>query len=240
MTNNPLARGFYTVAEAARLIEVGSAARIRGWLKGYPGRRIGPLLTRDYPPLGEAQELSFLDLIEVRFVEHFREQQVKTCTLRSAIETARKVFGREKPLASDRVKFVTDGKNIFVEEVLKPTAKAANDAALWSLVTRQYEIYEFIQARLLRGLSFDPGTHLARRWVPRPQEFPDIIVDPRIAYGQPVGPSSVPTATLYDAWEAERRDIDAVADWYGVPLPEAQMAVDFETRLRLPREALVA
>jgi hypothetical protein len=35
---NPLARGFYTVQEAARLIEVGSTHRIYGWLKGYRGR----------------------------------------------------------------------------------------------------------------------------------------------------------------------------------------------------------
>ena len=65
---NPLARGFYSVKDAARLIENARARRIYGWLKGYPDRDIGPLLERDYTPINDRQELSFLDLIEVRFL----------------------------------------------------------------------------------------------------------------------------------------------------------------------------
>jgi hypothetical protein len=34
------------------------------------------------------QEVSFLDLVEVRFVEHFREVGVKVRTLRRALEAA--------------------------------------------------------------------------------------------------------------------------------------------------------
>jgi hypothetical protein len=45
---NPLARGFYTVGEAARLIEVGNARRIHHWLRGYPGSGAGPLLKRGW------------------------------------------------------------------------------------------------------------------------------------------------------------------------------------------------
>jgi hypothetical protein len=233
---NPLARGFYTVAEAARLIEVGNAPRIRGWLRGYPGREIGPLLYRDYHPVNRAEELSFLDLIEVRFVEHFREQGVKIGTLRRALETAREVFKEEKPLSTDRFIFVPrdDGRDIFVEEVMKPSAKETDDRTLWSLVTKQYEIYTLIRDKLARGVSFDPATHLAKHWVPRPKSFPSIYLDPRIAYGQPVGPHMVPTQTLYESWLAEKEDIGAVADWFDVPIAEAQTGVDFELALRMP------
>lgn len=239
---NPLARGFYTVKDAARLIEVGSAQRIRGWLRGYPQRNVGPLLARDYEPISDKEELSFLDLMEVRFVEHFREQGVKTQTLRKALETARKVFGDDKPLATDRIRFMTtdDRKNIFVEEVLKPSAKEADDRKLWSLLTRQYEFYELIQERLSRGVSFDPATSVATRWVPRPDAFPQIIIDPRIAYGQPVGPNFVPTHTLYEAWAAEDQDISAVADWYDLPIDEAVMSIEFEKALRGERRAMAA
>lgn len=240
MRDNPLARGFYTVTEAARLIEVGSARRIYGWLEGYPRREIGPLLTREYQPIDRRQELSFLDLIEVRFVEHFREHNVKVSTLRNAIANARRVFKEEKPLASNRIVFVTDGKDIFVEEVLKPTAKESNDTALWSLVTKQYEIYEFIRNRLIRSITFDLKTHLAKQWVPRPEQFPDIVIDPRIAYGQPIVPSKIPTGALFDAWEAEGHDTNAVAQWFDVPAAEVALATDFERLIRMPREALAA
>jgi uncharacterized protein (DUF433 family) len=239
---NPLATGFYTVGEATRLIEVGNGRRILAWLRGYPARQIGPLLTRDYAPINGSEELSFLDLMEVRFVEHFREQGVKVRTLRRAMENARQIFGVEKPLATDRIRFVAaeDRKDIFVEEVLMPAARAADDARLWSLLTRQYEIYEFIQEKLAHGVSFDPRTHLASRWTPRPERFPDIVIDPRIAYGQPVGPSLVPTRTLWDAWRAEDEDINAVADWFAMPVHEAQQAVEFERSLSDSRQAMAA
>jgi hypothetical protein len=114
MIDNALAQGFYTVSEAARLIEVGNAARIHGRLKGYPNRQIGPLLTRDYEPIEERQELSFLDLMEVRFVEHFRYHGVKMRPLRCAAERLREEFETQHPFATDRVHLVADKADVFL------------------------------------------------------------------------------------------------------------------------------
>lgn len=230
---NPLARGFYTVQDAARLIEVGSTRRILGWLRGYPKSQTGPLLMRDFQPIGGREELSFLDLTEVRFVEHFREQRVAMRTLRRALVTAREVFKDEKPLASRRIQFVTtvDRKNLFSEEVLKPAAKATDDTRLWSLLTKQYEIYELIMHRLERGVRFDPKTELANGWAPRPEKFPAITIDPKIAYGQPALPNGFPTHTIYESWEAEGQDYGSVSDWFDMPLDDVQMAVAFEQHI---------
>jgi hypothetical protein len=74
---NPLAQGSYSVPEAARLVRVGGARRIYGWLQGHAGRCVGPLLERDDHPVGDTEELSFHHLMEVRFVEHFRGRDVK-------------------------------------------------------------------------------------------------------------------------------------------------------------------
>jgi hypothetical protein len=232
-TINPLGRGFYTVSEAARLIEVGNRRRILGWLNGYPKRTTGPLITRDYEPIENRQEMSFLDLLEVRFVEHFREQGVRIQTLRRSLETARELWKVEKPLATSHIRFTArkDGKDVLAEEVLKPAAEESNDPKLLSLCTRQYQIYSAIRDLLVKGLSFDPHTHLAVRWKPRPDKFPDVVIDPVIAYGRPIGPSKIPTAILYDAWKAEGRRLDPVSDWYEVSLAEAKMAVDFELEL---------
>ncbi len=230
---NPLAAGFYTVRDAARLIEVGSQARITGWLRGYAGSRIGPLLTRDFLPVDGRQELSFLDLMEVRFVEHFRAQGVSMRALRRALETARQIFANDKPLASDKVVFrVTDDRrNIFVEEAFRPAAKETEDRQLWSLLTRQYEIYDLIVDRLAAGVVFDPDTAMASIWTPRPREFPTITIDPRVAYGHPALPSGVPTRTVFDACAAEDGDVDAVAHWFEIPVDQVRDAVAFETRI---------
>lgn len=241
-TVNPLARGFYTVRDAARLIEVGNAQRIRGWLNGYAHRKVGPLLVRDYQPRGDAQELSFLDLMEVRFVEHFRDIGVKPQTLRQCLKTAREKFVEDKPLLKQGVLFIPtdDRRKVVVEEIMKPAAKENRDKKLWNLVDRNYEFDEFIEGNLARGLTFDPNTQLTATWVPRPHEFPDVIVDPAIAYGQPIVPRGVPTDVLFRAWRAEKSDMGAVADWYNLPVDQVKMAVGFEHLLNHEEQALAA
>lgn len=76
-------------------------------------------------------------------------------------------------------------------------------------------------------MTFDPQTHVAQSWQPRPDAFPKIEIDPRIAYGKPITPSHVPADAIYDLWLAEGEDTAAVADWFGMPLDEAEMAVRF-------------
>ncbi|MFL1875703.1 hypothetical protein ACIKT0_10970 [Hansschlegelia beijingensis] len=237
---NPLSLGFYSVNEAARLIEMGSARRIYGWLRGYPGRQAGPLIARQFQPLNGAEEISFLDLMELRLIEMLREQDVRPRTIRAAINEARKIFGNEKPFATDKILLKTDGKRVFVEEVLKKAAKDEQDRRLWNLVTKQYEHYELIERSLIQGVVFDPKTSLARTWNPRPNRFPDIIIDPRLAYGKPVVPSKIPTEAIFDLWKAEGESLEAASNWLEVPISEADMAVRFEQELRRQPEPLAA
>jgi hypothetical protein len=53
--------GFYTIAEAARLLGMGSGRRITRWLQTTPSGR-SPVVIRDYPKIGREHEISFLDL----------------------------------------------------------------------------------------------------------------------------------------------------------------------------------
>ncbi len=229
--HNPLAAGFYTVAEAARLIRIGSERRIYGWLRGYAGRDTGPLLARDYDPIGDAEELSFLDLMEVRFVEHFREHGVKVRSLRIAGEKLRKELDTVHPFASKRVLLVADQIDVFVKEVLRESAKLAEDLRLRSLVSGNYVMYEAIRQSLLPGVTFEAKGDLVDTWAPIPLQFPNIVVNPRVAYGQPVTQSGIPTATLRDAVRAENDNLDTVAYWYGVRTAEIAEALKFEQAL---------
>ncbi|MFN4311712.1 MAG: hypothetical protein ACK4FK_14100 [Ferrovibrio sp.] len=237
---NPLVVGFYTVPEAARLIRVGSARRIYGWLKGYPGRNVGPLLTRDFEPVDGYEELSFLDLMEVRFVEHFREYGVKVGSLRRAAEELKAEFKTDHPFALSKVLLAADKADVFVVETLRKAAKAEGDPRLRSLTTRNYVMYEAIKQSLVPGIEFDATSHLAKQWRPMPDRFPEIVVDPLRAFGRPIIAKGIPTETLRDAWRVEGRKADPVAEAFGITAKEVLEAVNFEQALDEPIPNVVA
>lgn len=228
---NPLAQGFYTVPEAARLIQVGSPRRIYGWLRGYAGRDVGPLLDRDYQPVGDTEELSFHDLMEVRFVEHFRDYGVKVRSLRIAANALRKELNTKHPFASQRVILTADKSDVFVKEVFHKAAEEADDIRLRSLTTNNYVMYEALKQALIPGVEFSATTELVHRWKPMPDKFPNIIIDPRIARGQPVLPKGIPTGVLFDNWKAENKNVDSVALWYNLKSTDVLQAIKFEQAL---------
>lgn len=222
--NDPLSGGFYTVTQAARLLGIESTRRIYGWLQGHPNSGAEAIIRRQYQPLAGAQELGFLDLLEVRFVEHFRKQKISLQSLRRAAKNARDVLKQDHPFATSNVKFLTDRKEVFLQ-----TARETNDRYLLNLMTNQIEIYEALEQVLAKGIAFDQTTGIAERWQPQPHEFPSIVVDPRIAYGKPfVSGGRVPTDALYSLWKAEGGNVHAVADWFEVDRGEVQQAIEFE------------
>jgi hypothetical protein len=80
-----------------------------------------------------------------------------------------------------------------------------------SLTTRNFMMAEIIKRFLVPGIVFDKQDHMARRWAPRHDRFPEIVIDPRVAYGQPVGPSGfrrrrlwIPTSPRARTWTKSR------------------------------------
>lgn len=232
---NPLAQGFYTASEAARLIEYGSLRRITAWLDGYNTTKSGPIIHRNFRERRKysAQELSFYDLVEARFVSFFMSKGVKARTLRAAAESAREVWDTDRPFALRNIRFsVTADKQIVVQEGGRPFARQDDDPRLWNLVKRQFEMAELLYDQIEHSIVFDDETGLARLWHPRITEFPCITVNPKVAYGKPAVKSGVPTEAIYNAWMAEGKDLGVVRDWYELPIAEAQEAVGFECSLR--------
>jgi uncharacterized protein (DUF433 family) len=216
--------GFYTAAEAARLLGLPGAQRIVRWLSPTRGGR-APVIARSYLKVGQQHELSFLDLIEVRFVEHFRKQGISLQSLRVAADNARQELKVMHPFAMSNVKFQTDRKEIFLN-----AAQETGDRVFLNLMTKQLAIYTFIEDSLAKYLEFDI-TGLARSWRPAPNTAPDVLVSPAFAFGQPViSERYIPTATLFQAWKAEGGDFDSVADWYEVEVSDVRQAVEFELR----------
>jgi uncharacterized protein (DUF433 family) len=222
---DPVAGGFYTASEAARLLGISNARVVADWLRGRSAK--GPVVLRQYQPIGSAQELGFLDLIEVRFIDHFRKRGYSLQSLRKAAEVARDELGTQHPFALYGVRFIGERKNLFLK-----VAKDIGDTKLLNLVTKQYAMYEVLEAVLEKGLTYDPTSGLATRWRPKEKEFPRVVVDPTMAYGQPaLEAPRLPTAAIFDAWTAEGGDYAAIADWFEIDESLAREAVEFELAL---------
>lgn len=220
-TAKPLVGGFYTASEVKRLLGLGSPMVIHRWL-GHNGDN--PTLVKQYK---DTRDIGFWDLMEIRFVAYFRKQNISLQLLRKLAAKARVKFDTEHPFALSNVTFKTDKKSIFLE-----TIKEEQDTELEDLLTGQLQFYEIVEDFLAKGVVFDPNSGLAIKWRPKPKDNPNIIVNPRIAYGQPsVEPIAIPTNTLYSNCKAEGFSFAATADWFEVEEDYVREAVDFELRL---------
>src|SRR5215211_9551085 len=95
---------------------------------------------------------------------------------------------------------------------LKPTVKQYLLKSLSGLVTKKlYDLrkrnwawHEILGNFLVQGIEFDP-LGVAREWRPKKNTFPNVLVNPKIAFDQPVlAESGIPTQALRDAFDAER------------------------------------
>lgn len=222
-----LGRGIYTVAEASRLVGL-QESRIRRWLRGYyyvvKGKRLwsAPLVGFTTSEPGRPESLSFADLIEVLYLEHFTEAGVPTRTLRRASEIARAQLGTPHPFGTHR--FRTDGR--WILEDLDQSKKGGK---VCNLITAQLESRELVR-RLLKGdLELD-GHQLVERWWPLTRRR-DVVVDPHRRFGAPISAASgIPTEVLYRSFRAER-SYAKTASWYGVTRATVEDAVRFEKQL---------
>jgi uncharacterized protein (DUF433 family) len=219
-----LAGGFYTLSEAARLLRIENPKRLSRWLAPSEGRE--PIIRRQYPKLAREHEIGFLDLLEIRFVEHFRRQKISLQSLRVAARNARRELKVAHPFATSNVKFQSDRREIFLE-----TAKEIDDRVFLNLMTNQVEIYEVIEQTLARDLEFDVGG-FAKLWRPAPDRCPTVEISPLYAFGRPVVQArKVPTIALFKMWRAEGGSYEAAADWFEVPNEQVREAVEFEVSL---------
>lgn len=220
--HDPLLSGFFSISDASDLLGR-SQQSVRGWLNGYPNSVRGPVIERDF---AGSRTVSFLDLMELRFIAFFRSQGVSMPTLRKAAERARIDWDVQHPLALASSKYVTDRK-----KVIAWSAEETGDDRAWDMATGQHEMWVTIEQTIERGVTFDPKTYLARIWAPKPGEFPNVLIDPRVAFGRPfVEGTSVPTRTLFRQWQADGHKAK-VAAWFDVPEDAVETAISYELRV---------
>ena len=222
--SDPMSGGFYSAAEAGRLLHIKFPGKISHWLTEHP-KDMAPLVLRQYDVIDGQQTVGFFDLMEIRSINYFRNKGVSLKNLRKVAINLRNELKVDHPFSTN-TKLVTDRREIFIH-----SAEETGDDTLLSLVTKQYTFYEVWEQFLEEGIAFDMNTGLPKSWVPIPNEFPDVNVDPRFAYGHPtISKNHVPTNALYKLWKAEK-NYKIVGDWFGVKKSEVEEAVQFEESL---------
>jgi hypothetical protein len=169
-----LGRGVYATSEALQLVNFQRLTdedhktigiqTITRWLCGYDyeigreTRHLNPLWRPDYSEdnADKLIELSFRDLIELRFVKTFRDQGLSPQTIRVCFARAVQAVQDERPFSTRR--FRTDGKTIFLE-----ITGGVREGELLDLKRRQ-TAFRRIVAPSLRDLEFD--AQVVARWFP--------------------------------------------------------------------------
>lgn len=216
-----LEAGLYTVPMAARLVAA-QQTKVRSWIESYPSSKAKPIIRRELPKVGGKTVLGFLDLIETAFIRHFASLGYSPQTIRKVAEKLRDRHKIEHPFATGK-RFRADGKSIF-EEVVDD----AGEQKLLNLMSDNFVIGPVVEQSLFDQILYVDD--LARQWAPL-EQFPEIVVDPRIAFGKPVVlHKGVPSALIFGDY-LNSQDLVEVAEEYGLSKKEAWSAVGFELEL---------
>ena len=222
---NLLSSGIYSIPQAARLLEVSSAA-LRFWVCGRRGMQSDPIVKSDLEPIEHLIALSFVNLIEARFILKYAKYGVSVRSIRYMAEEARRVLDHPHPFATDYM-FRTDGKKIFIE-----TAKQTRDKKLYDLKGKNWGFYDILADALKKDVIYG-HSGIAEGWYPRKATAPNILVQPKVSFGQPaLQEHGVPAEALYEAYRAEGEDFDSVARWFDVPKEQVKEAVSFYVGLQ--------
>lgn len=221
-----IGRGLYTLSEAYRLTQVPSRRIIR-WTRGYKYNYAGetrfsePLIAHELNPINGRPVLSFLDLIEIRFLNAFRSYGVGWKAIRIAAQRAKEILKHTHPFSTKR--FKTEGRSIFAELV-----NETGDQLLLDLVKYQYEFRKVVSPYLYTGLEFTNQEPTC--WWPLGKKG-GIVIDPRRSFGAPiVARVGIQTQILMNSYRAAD-SIEEVADWYGIKAKMVEYAVRYEQNL---------
>jgi len=221
-----LRSGIYTVSEASKLLRV-RPERIRGWIAGYPRTKAPPLINNEIGWLRHTLSFAFVNLMEMRFIQHFSSYGVKVATIRRLAREAERILRHNHPFATSTV-FKTDGKKIFAD-----IAAETNDRKLYDLAAQNWAMADVIAQSLYAGAIYDPSGDISG-WHPRHDIAPDVVMLPHVSFGQPIiAEYGIPTRTLVEAFYAEDQNCDTVSKWYEIPPKLVNQAVKFEMDLAL-------
>lgn len=211
--------GLYTYSDLTKLLGI-SRARIKGLVDGNKRKNTNirvPVVEKKSFVFDNKEYFSFIDLIEIKFIQHFLNQGIKRKTIIDAYHKAKIELKKERPFAT---KFIANvSQNIFMD----------NDDILVNSKDNQIWFREISKPELFEGIDFKDD--LPTRWMPY-KDLPNVIIDPAYNYGMPIlKDHNLKTLTIFDAYIAEKENIKRVSEWFGIEPEIAMQAVVYERRL---------
>jgi len=217
--------GLYSRTEAAQLLGLDTPS-VRRWAEGYTFRSRGrkrfspPVIRTQLQEAHGAGILTFLDLMELKFVAIFRSHRVSMRVIRDAAAEAVRLFKPDHPFAFKR--FHTGGKSIFAAMVYKQRRSMQE-------LHRGQLVFESVAQQFFKQLDFALDETVLKYWPLGKKKR--IVLDPQRAFGKPIhADTGVPTFALYEAMQSGE-PLERVAAWYEVPVAAVASAVEYEEHL---------
>jgi uncharacterized protein (DUF433 family) len=206
--------GLYSIADAARLSGA-LPETIRRWLCERGG------VVPHYFPKDE-KLLTFIELMEIHFIQMFRSEGVSLQTIRRTAKVLRERLETPYPFTVQR--FDTDGRTIFAT-MMKERPKGV----LIEDLERQQYVFRQIVRPFFRKLDYDTTDKSVSRFWPRHKRG-RVVLDPARKFGKPIdAETGISTAAIYDAVTAGRgQRPEVVARWLGIPTAAVSAAIAFE------------
>ena len=220
-----LGRGVYGIPEAARYTGL-HHQRVRSWFKSRSKGGGGPIFRGDLPAVQNNYAISFLDLIDVLIAGQLRNHGVSMHVVRAANELLKDELSTEHPFC--RSELLTDGRDIFMR-----TADELGNASLSEVLTKQ-SVFPRIILPYLERIDYGQVSKLAERW----RIAEGVVIDPAISLGKPVvAATGTTTFVLANAYFANGRDSEFVADLFNLDTYAVSNAVSFEEKYGVRRAA---
>lgn len=212
-----LDRAIYSYTDVDRLVGLRSGTA-RRWLEGYERRdRFYDPVLRPEPSGSDA--VTWGEMVEARFLAEFRDRRVPVQRLRSAIEKLREEFG-PYPLAHARPFLEVEGRELV--QVVQE--QVGLERVLQLVVVRDGQFLLTNAAERFRSAVEYDGEVAG---LLRPDmRTPDVIMDPRRAFGQPAV-RNVRTESLAEDYRAGTSR-EELSDLYDLTLGQVDEAIRFE------------
>jgi hypothetical protein len=211
----------YSVLEAASFIGQ-PPSTIRRWALGNPRNYHGtrrldePLIAVD-GDLHSDWPISFLNLLELRFLAAYRKQ-VPLQAIRSALDYAADQLGEPRPLLT--VKFKVYGRELFMNF-------AEGDPQLVNASRSGQLVWPEAVEGLFESIEYDPSDDVAVRWWPLGTDVP-VVIDTRINAGQPSTARSAVRTIAIASRRREGYDVASISADVTASSDEVEAALQFE------------
>lgn len=221
-----IGKGTYTIPEVQYLTGI-SSKKITRWTNGYTYKKnnsiyqSNPIYKSEYLDTENEAYLSFLDLIEILFIDSFEKHGLSLQSIRKAADSASRLINTSHPFAKKI--FYTDGKTILAE-----IAKENNDPELIDLLRKQYQMDSIIAPSLIASLDFNQ-LDLAEKWWPLGRNN-RVVVDPLRNFGKPIIDNlNIRVATIIDLYN-RNKSINEISSWYDIDEISINAALEFSRR----------